>query len=276
MELASLSVVELTTTKEKNDPAVLFQPGRFCSALPRPAVQAHQHSGHRHQQANQRHRQRDHAATACASAHALASSADSQLRDPAGLDVLPRLATHLQSPPATLSDRQGPAHHAVDQPAWAVHLERRWIGQYGAGRVRHRRSLPRQHCVRIAGRQGVCNGTAAGKQGIQQRTELAEDRVDDIHSRGRVRPGRGGNGHWIIDKQRLLRSRPSDPAAKPNCANCGQRERQTQRRSGQWPASIRNRKHVPGQGDNSSNSAEAPSASDTQVTPVTMLVKNHN
>ena len=159
-------------------------------------------------------------------------------------------------------------------------LERRWIGQYGAGRVRHRRSLPRQHCVRVAGRQGVCTGTAAGKQAgkqaIQQRTELAEDRVGHIHSRGRVRPGRGGNGHGIVDKQRLLRSRLSDPAAKPNCANCGQRERHTQRRSGQWPASIRNRKHVPEQGDNSSNSAEAPSASDSQVTPVTMLVKNHN
>jgi hypothetical protein len=128
-------------------------------------------------------------------------------------------------------------------------LERRWIGQYPAGRVRHRRSLPRQHCVRIAGRQGGCTGTAAGKQGIQQRTELAEDRVEDIHSRGRVRPGRGGNGHWIVDKQRLLRSRPSDPAAKPYCANCGQRERHSERRSGQWPASIRNRKHVPEQGD---------------------------
>jgi hypothetical protein len=169
---------------------------------------------------------------------------------------------------------RGPVSSLYGDPAG---LERRWIGQYGAGRVRHRRSLPRQHCVRVAGRQGACTGTAAGKQGIQQRTELAEDRVGDIQSRGRVRPGRGGNGH--VDKQRLLRSRPSDPAAKPNCANCancGQRERHTQRRSGQWPASIRNRKHVPEQGHNSSNSAEAPSASDTQVTPVTMLVKNHN
>ncbi len=183
----------------------------------------------------QRYRPTSTAATATSRQTGTVSGAsDSQLRDPAG-------------------------------------LERRWIGQYGAGRVRHRRSLPRQHCVRIAGRQGVCTGTAAGKQGIQQRTELAEDRVDDIHSRGRVRPGRGGNGHWIIDKQRLLRSRPSDPAAKPNCANCGQRERHTQRRSGQWPASIRNRKHVPGQGDNSSNSAEAPSASDTQVTDLLTL-----
>jgi hypothetical protein len=162
---------------------------------------------------------------------------------------------------------------ALRRPAGLV---RRWIGQYGAGRVRHHRSLPRQHCVRVAGRQGVCTGTAAGKQGIQHRTELAEDRVGDIQSRGWVRPGRGGNGHGIVDKQRLLRSRPSDPAAKPNCADCGQRERHTQRRSGQWPASIRNRKHAPEQGDNSSNSAEAPSASDTQVTPVTMLVKNHN
>jgi len=168
---------------------------------------------------------------------------------------------------------RGPVSSLYGDPAG---LERRWIGQYGAGRVRHRRSLPRQHCVRVAGRQGVCTGTAAGKQDIQQRTELAEDRVGDIHSRGRVRPGRRGNGHGIVDKQRLLRSRPSDPAAKPNCANCGQRERHTQRRSGQWPASIRNRKHVPEQGDNSLNSAEAPSASDTQVTPVTMLVKNHN
>ena len=59
-------------------------------------------------------------------------------------------------------------------------LERRWIGQYGAGRVRHRRSLPRKQCVRIAGRQGGCTGTAAGKQGIQQPTELAEERVGDV------------------------------------------------------------------------------------------------
>jgi len=141
---------------------------------------------------------------------------------------------------------RGPVSSLYGDPAG---LERRWIGQYGAGRVRHRRSLPRQHCIRIAGRQGVCTGTAAGKQAIQQRTELAEDRVGDIHSRGRVRPGRGGDGHWIVDTERLLRSRPGDPAAKPNCANCGQREHHTQRRSGQWPASIRNRKHVPEQGD---------------------------
>ena len=29
------------------------------------------------------------------------------------------LAAYLQSPPATLRDRQGPAHHTADQPAWA-------------------------------------------------------------------------------------------------------------------------------------------------------------
>jgi hypothetical protein len=157
---------------------------------------------------------------------------------------------------------RGPVSSLYGDPAG---LERRWIGQYGAGRVRHRRSLPRQRCVRVAGRQGACTGTAARKQGIQQRTELVEDR-----------PDRGGNGHGIVDKERLLRSSPSDPGAKPNCANCGQRERHTQRRSGQWSASIQIRKHVLGQGDNSSNSAQAPSASDTQVTPVTMLVKKHN
>ena len=164
----------------------------------------------------------------------------------------------------------------VHPAAHLPRLERRWIGQYGAGRVRHRRSLPRQHCVRIARKQGICAGTAAGKQAIQQRTELAEDRVGDIHSRGRVRPGRGGNGHWVVDKQRLLRSRPSDPAAKPNCASCGQRERHTQRRSGQWHASIRNRKHVPGQWDTPQTPLKHLVLSDTQVTPVTLLVKNHN
>jgi hypothetical protein len=116
---------------------------------------------------------------------------------------------------------RGPVSSLYGDPAG---LERRWIGQYGAGRVRHRRSLPRQHCVRVAGRQGACTGTAAGKQGIQQRTELAEDRVGDIQSRGRVRPGRGGNGH--VDKQRLLRSqlrqlRQLRPARAPYPASLG-------------------------------------------------------
>jgi hypothetical protein len=32
------------------------------------------------------------------------------------------LAAHLQPPPATLCDRQGPIHHTVDQSAWAVQL----------------------------------------------------------------------------------------------------------------------------------------------------------
>lgn len=157
------------------------------------------------------------------------------------------------------------AHPAAHPPR---RLERRRVGQHGAGRVRNRRCLPRQHCVRIAGKQGVCAGTAAGEQTIQQRTELTEDRVCDIHSRGRVRPGRGGNGHWIVDKQRLLRSRPSDPAAKSSCANRGQRERHTQRRSGQWPSSIRDRKHVPGQRDTPQTPLKHRVLSDTQVTPV--------
>jgi hypothetical protein len=95
---------------------------------------------------------------------------------------------------------------------------------------------------------------AAAVVGTRQSRVLFPDHVDVIGVEGAPtppagRPGRGGNGHWIVDFQRLLRSRPSDPAAKPNCANCGQRERHTQRRSGQWPASIRNRKHVPGQRD---------------------------
>src|SRR5690349_6476658 len=33
------------------------------------------------------------------------------------------LAACLQSPPATLRDWQGPTHHTVDQPPWAVHLD---------------------------------------------------------------------------------------------------------------------------------------------------------
>jgi hypothetical protein len=155
-------------------------------------------------------------------------------------------------------------------------LERRWTGQYGAGRVRHHRSLPRQHCVRIAGRQGVCTGTAAGKQGVQQSTELAEDRVGDIHSRGRVRPGRGGNGHWIVDKQRVA-------AEPPQRSRCQTQLRQLRPARAPYPASLGSgaREHsrsqtCSGTRGYSSNSAEAPSASDTQVTPATMLIKGHN
>ena len=128
---------------------------------------------------------------------------------------------------------------------------------------------------RIARRQGGCTGTAAGKEGIQQRTELAEDRVGDIHSCGRVELGGGRDWHWIVDRQRLLRSRSCDPAAKPNCANCGQRERRTQRGPGQVVRErlivnmFRNKEY-------SSTSAGAPSASDTQVVAVTMLVKDHS
>jgi hypothetical protein len=166
--------------------------------------------------------------------------------------------------------------HLIPSSETPVGLERRWVGKYGAGRVRHRRSLPRQHCVRVAGKQGVRAGTAAGKQVIQQGTEFAEDRVRDIHSRCRVRPGGGGNGHWIVDRQRLLRRRPSDPAAKPNCTNCGQREGHTQRRSGQRPASVGNRKHVPGQRDTPQTPLKHQVLSDASVTLVTLLAKNHN
>ena len=153
-------------------------------------------------------------------------------------------------------------------------LERRWIGEYGAGRARHRRSLPRQHGVRIAGREGRCTGIAAGEQIIQQRAELAEDRVENSHSRGRVRPGRGGNGHWIVDKHRLPRGRPSDPAAEPYCPDRGQRERHTQRRSGHWPASVWSRKHVPEQGDTPQPPLQHRVLQPLK-SPLTMLVNNH-
>jgi transposase InsO family protein len=48
-----------------------------------------------------------------------------------------RVAPHLQSSPATLGNRQGPTHHPIDQPAWAVQLICREICQ--EGKVRRRR-----------------------------------------------------------------------------------------------------------------------------------------